>query len=216
VIRTLLLAFALVATAVAQVAKPCTAVGKDRWEVKTSAPLAAARPRSLAFADFAKWPAPADPASLRTARTRSAAAVGGLREGDLVSLTGWIRLLATSSDDCDFHIEVEAAAAGAGGAIIVEIPQPDAQHVAGAALRPQLVSARRQLLAALKIKGAPSLRGNLIGKAYMTATGALFFDAWHYPACAKRGKQQAKLGAALTCWEIHPVISVAFAPRPAS
>ena len=137
-----------------------------------------------------------------------------MHEGDLVSLTGWIRLVATSSDDCDYHIEVEAAPTGADGAIIVEIPEPDAAHVADAALRAQLKSARQQLLAGLKIKGAPSPSGNVIGSAYMTVTGALFFDAWHSPACGNRGKQKVKLGSALTCWEIHPVTAVAFAPRP--
>lgn len=142
--------------------------------------------------------------------TRYPDAVSGLHEGQLVSVTGWVRLIKTSSDDCDYHIQVEPTKTGHNGMVIVEVPEPDAHHVTDADLRGQLTAAREAIVKGLKLTKEPSKGGNTIGSAYMTFTGALFFDAPHYPNCGSRGSGDT----AVTCWEIHPATTAKFAVRP--
>ena len=205
---------ALLSTAgVAQSQAVCSAVGKDRWTVKTSAP-AGTHAKTIAFADFAKLAVPSPVASggkgIKTSEQRYAGAKGGLQEGELVSVTGWVRFIKTSTDDCDYHIQLEASKTDSGAMIIVEIPKPDAAHVSDAALRGELRTTRAALLTDLHLPGEPKTSGNVIGSAYMTIEGALYFDAPHYPDCGKRGVH----AAASTCCEIHPITTVRFAPRP--
>jgi hypothetical protein len=96
------------------------------------------------------------------------------------------------------------------GMIIVEIPEPDSEHVSDSSLRATLAAAREALKSDLHLTKEPSKSGNAIGKAYMMFEGALFFDAPHDPNCGSRG---VKMQAA-TCWEIHPVTMVRPAARP--
>src|SRR6185437_358960 len=109
--------------------------------------------------------------------------MNGFQEGQLVSVTGWVRLIKTSSDDCDYHIQIEPTKSGHDGMVIVEIPEPDSRHVTDPALRGTLETARTDMLQDLKLAKEPSKSGNKIGSAYMTIEGALFFDGPHYPKC---------------------------------
>ena len=191
----------------------CTAKGKERWTVKTTAPTTST-PRVIPIADFATLRAPPSAISgnkgSKLIETRYTDSVSGLHEGQLVSVTGWVRLIKTSLDDCDYHIQIEPTQTGHDGMVIVEIPEPDASHVADPRLRGILETARTDMLKALKLTKEPSGRGNTIGSAYMTITGALFFDAPHHPDCGTRGSGDS----AVTCWEVHPVTAVRFAPKP--
>lgn len=209
----LIVLFATTAT-VARSQAVCSAVGKDRWTVKTSPPVGT-HAQVISFADFTKLPVPAPIASAEKGAKLSEeryadGAKGGPREGDLVSVTGWVRFIKTSTDDCDYHIQMESSKSDSGAMIIVEIPKPDADHISDAALRAELAKTRAALLKDLHLAGEPHASGNVIGSAYMTVEGALFFDAPHYPNCGKRGVH----AAASTCWEIHPITSVRFAPKP--
>lgn len=193
----------------------CTAMGHDRWTVKTSAPSSATKAKVIALQDLATLAAPATVTSkakgVKLLETRYTGAVGpGLSEGQLVRVTGWVRFIKLSSDDCDYHIQLTPDTANTDDMVVVEIPEADAEHVTDAALRAELAKARDTIPIDLHLKKAPGPSGNKIGKAYMTFAGALFFDAPHYPNCGKRGVGMQ----AATCWEVHPVTAVAFAPRP--
>jgi len=192
----------------------CTAKGKDRWSVKTSAPLTSVKAHAIAPAAFVQLAVPATVSSktkgAKTLEDRYPDAVNGLHEGELVSVTGWVRFIKTASDDCDYHIQVTPAENSDAGMIVAEVPEPDAIHVSDPSLRQQLATVRNAIMADLHLAKGPSKSGNVIGKAYMTFEGALFFDAWHYPDCGSRGVGMQ----AMTCWEIHPVTAARFAPRP--
>ncbi len=192
----------------------CAAVGSERWAVKTSAPIDSANPHPFTAMEFAALPAPPHildhGEKLRNTRYPDPI-TAGLHEGDLVSVTGWVQLIKLSADDCDYHIQITPTRDGTSGTVIVEIPDGDAEHVADAALRSQLASERQLIRQQLNLKGEPSKGGNVIGgRAYLEFTGALFFDGPHYPHCDARG-EKAK---AVTCWELHPVITARFVPRP--
>ncbi len=192
----------------------CTAVGSERWTVKTMAPIDSGQPRAFTAAEFAALPAPPHilerGEKLRDTRYPDPVS-SGVREGALVSVIGWVQLIKTSPDDCDYHIQITPTMDGATGTVIVEVPDGDAEHVADPALRRELAAERTLIRQQLNLKSEPSKRGNVIaGRAYMAFTGALFFDGPHYPHCDARG-EKAK---AVTCWEVHPVVGSRFVPRP--
>jgi hypothetical protein len=208
-------ALLLVAPGLLLAQAPCSAVGKAQWTVKTEAPLPPLKAKAIASADFTALPAPASVTAgvkgAKSTETRYPDKLEGkYKEGELVRLTGWVRFIKLSSDDCDFHIQVTPDSVSTDGMIIVEIPQADAQHVTNGPLRAELDSARKNVESDLKLNKEPSKSGNKIGSAYMTFEGALFFDAPHYPNCDKRGVGMR----ASTCWEIHPVTKVTFARKP--
>jgi hypothetical protein len=193
----------------------CTNVGKERWTVKTTAPLAAAR-KHPAFTpeSFARIPEPPNikAAGQKDLESRYTEAIDdSLHEGELVSITGYVQLIKTSPDDCDYHIQLTPTAKGDSGTIIVEIPDPDAAHVSDPDLRALLTAARDSIHKQLKLTKEPGSGGVQIGgRAYMEFQGALFFDGPHESNCAGRGTGTP----AVTCWELHPVVLTRFAPKP--
>lgn len=204
----------LVAFATLQGQTLCTAVGKERWPVKTMAPSQATTPVPITLSQLASLAAPGTATSgkpgAKTDETRYSDKVDGFHEGELVNVTGWVRFIKLSSDDCDYHIQITPDPDKDDGMVVVEIPDGDAAHVADVNLRSQVDAARDGIPAELHLKRAPGAGGSVIGKAFMTFEGALYFDAPHYPNCGSRGVGMH----AATCWEIHPVTAVRFAVKP--
>ena len=202
----------LAGTAAAQIG--CAPVGANRWTVKTTAPTPSIAPHAFDARDFARLPAPpgVERKSIRQLDERyGTRIVGTLREGDPVSVSGWVQFIKTSADDCDYHIQITPTRGGRNGTIIVEIPEPDARHVGDPALRTRLATARQALRQQLHLNGDPPRHGVVLtSPVYMEFTGALFFDANDYPACDRRGHGTP----AATCWEVHPVTSSRVADPP--
>ena len=196
------------------VSQSCSAIGNNRWAVKTMAP-ASGTPRAMDATAFAALPAPPDfskKGGRKQATRYPAPIVAGLHEGDPVALSGWAQFIKSSDDDCDYHIQVTPTKSGKRGTIIVEIPQPDAAHVQDPGLRSRLTAARAALLSQLGLKTPPTSKGVwLKDPVYLEFTGALFFDGNDYPKCSARGR---RVGAA-TCWELHPVTAVRVVQAPA-
>src|ERR1043165_9300903 len=88
----------------------CTAKGVDRWTVKTSAPLTSTRPKTITIQRLAQLGDPPTAVSgqrgATTLETRYRETVDGFREGQFVRVTGWVRFIKTSPDDCDYHIQI--------------------------------------------------------------------------------------------------------------
>jgi hypothetical protein len=126
-------------------------------------------------------------AGAKNLETRYPDAVGAKhREGQFVSVTGWVRFIKLSGDDCDYHIQITPELTNTDGMVIVEIPEGDAKHVSDASFRAIVDAARAAMPVDLHLKKEPGTGGNKIGRAYMTFEGALFFDAPHYPNCHAR------------------------------
>lgn len=192
----------------------CARVGSERWVVKTMAPIADDSVLRFDTAELVALPAPTDiqvPHDKMLDTRYPTDIAPGLHEGSLVRVRGYVRRIKTSPDDCDYHIEITPAPDSNDGMVIVEVPAPDASHVSDAALRQQVGEVRNWLKQALHLSREPSSSGAAIGgRVYLEFSGALFFDGPHAPNCSARGSRP---GAA-TCWEIHPVTAVGFAPRP--
>jgi len=202
-------AFVLVAGVVhAQCVKP----GVSRWSVKTSLPTARGKPVALTLEQITALPVPASAEQDKERATRFPDDLGsGLKEGSLVRVSGWVRLIATDPD-CDYHIQLTPTNSGTDGTVIVEVPNPETNYENSAELRDSATAVRdflkTKILKGKEPSGGP---GSRIGSAYIEVIGQLFIDAHHLPNCDARGKQGMH---ATTCWEVHPIVSAHFVARP--
>jgi hypothetical protein len=213
-VRVVALGVALAWPGAVRAQAACTSVGAERWAVKTMAPTGTHAHR-FDTSEFAALPIPTDiqvPHDKMLDTRYPTAIASGLHEGSLVRVRGWVQKIKTSSDDCDYHIEITPDQNSNDGMVIVEVPAPDASHVTDPDLRQQLTAVRAKLYTMLKLTKEPSSGGVSIGgRAYMEFSGALFFDGPHSPNCDRRGTRPP--GAA-TCWEVHPVTGARFVKRP--
>jgi len=54
----------------------------------------------------------------------------------------------------------------------------------------------------------------MVGQAFMSITGQLFFDDWHVGGPPRGKSPNGHAGKAATLWEIHPITDIRFAPKP--
>jgi hypothetical protein len=186
--------------------------GVDRWSIKTSVIWGPAKKAALE-----KLMTLGSPISKYTeakyGSARIKTPVNGLKEGDMITVKGWLQLIAVERDnekhrDGDYHIQLRTASEWGDTCFIVEVPLPD--FVQDKALHDSLVKVRQFIKHSLLKEKDPGTGGNVIKGAYVYVTGQLFFDAPHMKDLGKRGKKGMK---SYTAWEIHPVVSMRFAPK---
>lgn len=199
---------ALASAANAQCVKP----GVSRWAVKTSVSTTASKPVAVTLAELTALSVPTSAEHEKELDTRFPDDLGhGLKEGSIVRVSGWVRLIATDPD-CDYHIQLTPTNSGVDGTVIVEVPSPDAAYEKSPALRDSATAVRTFLKTKLlKGKEPAGGQGSKIGSAYIEVVGQLLIDAHHLPHCEQRGKQEMH---ATTCWEVHPILAAHFTPRP--
>lgn len=205
-------------------AQTCSGPGKERWPVKTSlaAPAAQNRGKSIKLTDLL---AVAQPSGVRhddprysDARIPAFSNSLGVKEGDLITTTGWLYLVALESDDCDYHIQISPESrtttskpTAEDNCIIVEAPRQD--FVDDANLKQQ-VTAIRSYIQSKIMHGTnePANAGSvMVHQVCVQVTGALFYDDAHIgkngpELRGKRGMQSK------TLWELHPITSFQIAP----
>ena len=211
-------------TSAVAIAQTCNGPGKARWTIKTSLPQGADASGSGKTFDLAKLLAfPAAPGvapdDKRFQNVRIPAFNNDLqvKEGDLVTTTGWLYLVATEKDDCDYHIQISLEPRTTSDkpqanddCIIVEAPRPD--FVSESELSSK-VSAERDLIKSKLLAGKePSNTGSVMQHPVcVTVTGQLFYDDAH-----ETGQLRGKKGmSSHTLWELHPITAFAFAPASA-
>ena len=190
--------------------------GVDRWSIKTS--LAAnPRTKSSTLEDLLSLPNPITQLKDTPAVGRIQKTVNGLKEGDIITIQGWLMLVAledNSNDhnrDGDYHIQIRLTGDWADSCFIVEIPDPD--FIEDADLKAKCAAAREFVKTKLLKGNEPGTSGNkMTHPVYVNITGQLFFDAIHLTT-GPRGKKGMH---SYTCWELHPVTAIAFAPAPQS
>ncbi len=191
--------------------------GIERWPIKTSLAEGAdpAHAKSIAFADLiALGDVPGvkkDDPRYQDARIPAFSNSLNVKEGDIVTVRGWLHLIALETDG-DYHIQISDSAASGDHCLIVEVPDPDPAFTATADLRPTFASIRDFLKAKTLANQDPSPRGSVMAHPpYVEVTGQLFYDDSHVgdPPRGKKGMLAA------TLWEVHPVVALKFAPKPA-
>lgn len=194
---------------------------KARWPIKTSLPphTDLTKPATLIpLADFLALAPAADHMSTEFESALFPKAAGAkFGDGDLVRTQGFVRLVA-GEDDGDFHIQISETNDTFDNCLVVEVPKDDAEFVKDAAIVPAIKSVRDFVTTQLKTGDPTGRVVRIVGPAYVEVTGQLFFDAEHQAAMAKgvfRGKSiNGKQLPSKTSWEIHPILKMAFAPKP--
>lgn len=207
----------LAATAAAQqlATQVKTKPGVERWPVKTSVPANAGPAQTVALADLLGLPNAAGVLKndKRYQSDRIPAQPGqNLPEGTVVTTAGWLHLVALETDG-DYHIQVSGSATSGDQCLIVEVPDPDSAYTASAALQPVFAALRSTIKTKMLAGKDPSGTGSVMQHpVYVTVTGILFYDDAHVgdPPRGKKGMH------ASTLWELHPVTSLVFTPKPQS
>ena len=199
-------------------ALPCVKPGTERWPVKISLP-ADAKTKTMTLADALKLPRLTNVAKNDSRYEGARIMDQPVKEDTLVTFSGWLYLVAFEADDCDFHIQISPQPRTSADpptkdddCIIVEVPS--GQYAT--AIADQVEGVRQWVVDNLLQKTAPAIGSVHVMQhpVFVTVTGALFYDNAHVylpDGGTGRGKKgmQSK-----TLWELHPVTSLKFAPKP--
>ena len=178
----------------AQRVAPCspTTSTHQRWTMKTRPRPATVDPAALTALspqDLVTWSVPKGKQLDNTPIDP--------RENQILVMTGWVRLVKISPDDCDIHIQLGGFPDKHVPQVIAEIPQSD--------------SSARQALAQKLGVDIPTPGHTLYfdgPKAVkVTLTGWAFDDSSHWASAHPKSGNQHGSGVG-TLWEIHPVWDV--------
>lgn len=208
-----ILCWALAASLCAQT--PQLQPGVDRWSIKTSVPSHPAK-ISMSINELLALPNPISKNVAEYDTTRIPKPVGpnSIKEGELVTTSAWLHLVALENDskthrDGDYHIQIRKSAAWADSCLVIEVPLP--KFISDPNLAAECEKVREFIKTKILAGKEPGTAGNkLTHPVYVKVTGQLFFDATHLKG-NPRGKRNMK---SYTPWELHPIISISFAPIP--
>jgi hypothetical protein len=196
----------------------CKEPGKARWTLKSSVPPGSDLSSStqVALADLLTLGEPV-PAVTKNDSRYSKKLIPAfdnphhLKEGDIVSTEGWIYLIATEGNDCEYHIQMADDPHNGSPCMVVEVPKPDAKSVKSKTLRAKIKSVRNIIRTNIFNGSEPPSSGKVLAQpVYVRITGQLFYDDFHIgtPPRGKKGMKAANL------WEIHPVTAIEFVSPP--
>ncbi len=189
--------------------------GVDRWPIKTSI-LKKSRSKFIPLRELLTLPNPIanEGDASDTGRIPTKVGTGGLKEGDFVSTTGWLQLVALeragdTKRDGDYHIQIRTDSTWADTCLVVEVPYPN--FITDPSLKNSASDVRAFIREKLLKNKEPGTSGNVMSHpVYVTLKGQLFFDAPHL-AGSPRGKRGMR---SYTPWEIHPIVSMWLEKKP--
>jgi hypothetical protein len=217
--------FVVLLAAAALCRAECSHPGKERWAIKSTVPAGAdlKKSRVVKITDIAGL---ANPPGVRNKDSRfEDKIIPGfsnplhLKEGDLVTFSGFLFLIAEEDNDCEYHIQMASQFPDMSkpkdldDCVIVEVAMPE--DFKDAALSRAATELRQWVHDSLKLKtrnnNNPTSAGIPMGHSvHVKVTGQLFFDNAHLN---KDGTSQprGKLGFhTTTLWELHPVYHIEF------
>ena len=199
-----------------QPAYACTEPGKSRWGAKSNIPKPSSvvHATRVALADLMTLddPNPAPKRGQPSTGLIAGGAENGLRvhEGQILRTRGWLRLVATEDNDCEYHIQLTRTRTSK-PSFIVEVAKDDAASIHSTFVREKAKVVRQWIRDELFGSDEPPGDGRLISPpVYVEVTGQLFFDSAHgeHDARGKKGMPAA------TRWELHPILTIARATPP--
>jgi hypothetical protein len=197
---------------------PCIKPGTERWAIKTTLPSGAST-QTMTLAEALQLPkltaVTMDDKALEDKRITDPP----VKEDKLVTISGWVYLIGFEKDDCDFHIQISPQPRTSANpptkddnCIIVEVPS--GQYAT--TIADKVEGVRQWVIDNLLGKVDPKIGSVHVMQhpTFVKVTGALFYDAGHsYEADGSTGRGKKGMESK-TLWELHPVISMAFAPKP--
>jgi hypothetical protein len=201
-------------------ALPCIQPGTERWPVKTSLPPGA-KTKKMTLADALNLERLTDVKKDDKRYQADRIMDQPVKEDTLVTISGWLYLVAFEADDCDFHIQISPQPrtsadppTAADNCIIVEVPSGQF----ATSITDKVEGVRQWVVDNLLNKTDPRIGSIHVMShpVFVTVTGALFYDDAHV-FTADGGTGRGKKGMqSKTLWELHPVTSIAFAPKPSN
>lgn len=186
--------------------------GVDRWKIKTTI-MSSPKKRPITFDELFDFEDPISSYHKHVIDTRRIPTVIGdeFQEGNLVTITGWIHLVAlergSDHKDGDYHIQVLDGPTWKSGCLIVEVPYPD--FVTDPVLKEHCRKIRETIRVKMLDNKNPPVRGKRLKNPFhVRITGQLFFDASHL---GKDPRGKLKM-LARNCWEIHPLTQLEIIP----
>jgi len=197
---------------------PCVKPGTQRWPIKTTLPTGA-KNQTMPLADALKLAALTNVKKDDPRYQDNRIVDQPVHEDRLVTISGWLYLVAFEADDCDFHIQISPQPRTSANpptkddnCIIVEIPSGEYATT----LSSQVEGVRQWVIDNLLGKIPPKIGSVHVMShpVFVTVTGALFYDDAHeYLPGGSTGRGKKGMESK-TLWELHPVTSMAFAPKP--
>lgn len=197
---------------------PCVKKGKERWPIKTTLP-AGAKSVTMTLDDALNLQVLADVKTDDPRYQENRIMDQPVKEDKLVTISGYLYLVAFESDDCDFHIQISpkpltltTKPTTDDNSMIVEAPSGKYATT----ISDQVEAVRQWVIDNLLAKTPPRTGSIHVMQhvVYVTVTGALFYDDAHAERAngsTGRGKKGLE---SKTLWELHPVTKIAFAPVP--
>ena len=206
-------------------AQTCHGPGTERWPIKTSLPAGtdlSNSPKKVAIgALFALENPPGiknnDP-KYQDVRIPKFSNSLNVNEGDILQTTAWLYLVATESDDCDYHIQISNQSRTTtnkptpdDNCLVVEAPRPD--FVDDAALKQALTTVRNYIKTKIVRNNEPSNTGNvMIHQVCVQVTGQLFFDDSHLKKNGDPELRGKRGMSSKTLWELHAISAFQIVP----
>jgi hypothetical protein len=206
-------------------AQTCHGPGTERWPIKTSVPEGTDLNKAGQTAPLAKLLALADPQGLhhndgqfQSARIPAFTNSLNAKEGDILSTTGWLYLVATELDDCDYHIQISTSPRTTtdkptpdDDCLVIEAPRPDfIEDKDLSSLSGQIRDGIKRTLLANK---EPSTSGSVMQHPVcVQAQGQLFYDDAHLTANGEKELRGKRGMSSHTLWELHPITGFKIVP----
>lgn len=220
------LAFQFVASAHA-LAQTCDGPGKERWPIKTSVVDSSklSPSKTIGLNDLLALAQPAgvnnDDARYADARIPAFTNSLNVKEGGIIRTTGWIYVVATEKNDCDYHIQISNQprtlttnpAQPGDNCMIVEAPRPD--FISDSTLSAAVAAVRDYVKTKLTRGNEPSSTSHgsvMIHAVCASVAGQLFNDDAHLK---KDGTSELRGKGGMTSktlWELHPLVSFTIVP----
>lgn len=196
---------------------PCQKPGTERWGIKTSLPESP-RKVTMSLTDALNLPRLTNVKKNDPRYADKRITDQQVKEDQMVTVKGWLYLVAFEGDDCDFHIQIspEAPTAGAkpANSMIVEVPSGEY----AATIKDQVEAVRQMVVTKLLNGVDPNLNSThlMTHPVFVQVTGALFYDDAHtYSADGTTGRGKKGMPSR-TLWELHPITSIVILPKPAN
>ena len=191
--------------------------GQERWSTKTSLDVNARHEKDDHLAEIISLHVPdVKESEYQDKRIPTSVSGGDLYEGDLVTVVGWMHLVAfesTATGDDDYHMQMTDSQSSGDACVIIEAPNPD--YINDKQLAGQSAAIRQFVDERLLWGKHPSSRGiPLTHPVYVSVTGQPFLDVTHHQASDPGGGRGKRGMHAGTTWELHPLTDIHFAVPP--
>ena len=116
----------------------------------------------------------------------------GIKEGDIITITGWIHLVAGEPDG-DYHIQVSGSRTNGDNCVVVEVPLPQAKFVKNTKVRQRATDVRAFIRTKL-FKGKEPSSGGSVLKFFFFFFQIIFFfffGVW-WVLCTEEGREERK------------------------